>query len=88
VSVDLEDQVAGEEPLRGHRARRCHAAGRPNGIGRHHQRGAAGDAGFTSGEGDHHRGVGGSHVFADWQGGCLEREGATVEDIAREHPFL
>jgi hypothetical protein len=51
VSVDHEDQAAGEEPLGGHRARRCHAARRPNSVGRHHQRGAAGDAGIADGEG-------------------------------------
>jgi hypothetical protein len=51
VGVDHEDQAAREEPLGGHRARRCHAARRLNGIGRHHQCGAAGDAGITDGEG-------------------------------------
>jgi hypothetical protein len=67
VGVDHEDQAAGEELLGGHQARRCHAAGRPNDIGRHHQRGATGDAGIVGGEGNCCRGVGGSQVFADRQ---------------------
>jgi hypothetical protein len=87
VGVDHEDQAAGEEPLGGHRARRCHTAGRSNGVGRHHQRGATGDAGIAGGEGDRRRGVGGSQVFADRQRGCPERKGVTAEDGVREHPF-
>jgi hypothetical protein len=87
VGVDYEDQAAGEEPLGGHRARRCHIAGRPNDIGRHHQRGAAGDADIAGGEGDRHRGMGGSQVFIDRQRGCPECEGAAVEDGVREHSF-
>jgi hypothetical protein len=67
VSVDHEDQAVHEEPLGGHRTRRCHAAGRSNDVGRHHQRGVVGDVGITDGEGDRRRGVGDSQVFADWQ---------------------
>jgi hypothetical protein len=87
VGVDYEDQAAGEEPLEGHRAWRCHIAGRSNGIGRHHQRGAAGDAGIAGGESDRRRGMRGSQVFTDRQRGCPEREDAAVEDGVREHSF-
>jgi hypothetical protein len=87
VGVDNEDQAAGEEPLGGHRDRRCHAVGRPNGIGRHHQRGATGDADIAGGEGDRRTGMGGSQVFADRQRGYSERKGAAAEDGVREHPF-
>jgi hypothetical protein len=87
VGVDHEDQAACEEPLGDHRAWRCHVAGRPNGVGRHHQCGVARDAGIAGGEGDRRRGVGGSRVFADQQRGCPERKGAAAEDGVREHPF-
>jgi hypothetical protein len=87
VGANHEDQAASEEPLGGHRARGCHAAGRLKGVGRHHQHGAAEDAGIVGGEGDRRGGVGGGQVFADRQRGCLEREGATAEDGVQEHSF-
>jgi hypothetical protein len=87
VGVDHEDQAAAEEHLGGHRARRCHAAGRSNGVGHHHQRGAARDAGIAGGEGNRRRGVGGSQVFTDRRRCCPERKGVAAEDGVREHPF-
>jgi hypothetical protein len=73
VGTDHEDQVACKESLGGHRARGCHATGRPNGVGRQHQRGATGDAGIAGGEGDR------------WQRGCPNREGVATENGVRKH---
>jgi hypothetical protein len=75
VSVDHEDQATGEESLRGHRVWRCHAAGGPNDVGRHHQRGVTGDADIARGEGDCHRDVRDSQIFADQQRDCPKTRG-------------
>jgi hypothetical protein len=83
VGADHEDQAAGEEFLGGYPARGCHAAGRPNGVGRYHQRGATGDVGIAGSEGYRHKGMGGGQVLADRQQGYPEREGAAAEDGVR-----
>jgi hypothetical protein len=87
VGAGHEDQAAGEESVGGYPAWGCHAAGRPNDIGRYQQRGATGDVGIAGSEGYRRRGVGGGQVLADRQRGCPEREGVAAEEGVREHPF-